>query len=89
MTTLIPSWRAVLTRYATPTRLHTVTQRRGFTVVADGDVLRITPDSSGKTRPLTQADFAKAAPLLGRRSIQETTHNSSYIAPIVEDFRRA
>ena len=89
MTTLVPAWDQVLARYAAPTRLLTPERYDAFTVVVDGHVLRITPASSGKTRPLTRSDFEKAVQLLGRGSIQDATRNSSYIAAIVEDFRRS
>lgn len=84
-----PRWREVMLRYRAPAELRTTDQQRPFTVVTDdnGD-LQITPHSSGKPRKLKQAEFERALPLLGTSAVQAATQNSSYIAAIVEDFRR-
>lgn len=88
---LVPSWSLVLSRYRTPTRLHTRARRAGFMVVADGNVLAVTPDSSGRRRNLTQADFERAAPLLdraGRGDVNDASRNSSYVEAILLDAAR-
>jgi hypothetical protein len=87
---LMPSWNEVLTRYRRPSRLHTRARRAGFTIVSAGDTLRVTPDSTGRPRNLTQADFERSAPLLGRAGrgeVNEASHNSSYVEAILVDFR--
>jgi hypothetical protein len=88
---LVPAWSLVLSRYRAPTRLHTRARRAGFTVVAEGNVLAVTPDSSGRRRNLTQADFERAAPLLnraGRGYVNEASRNSSYVEAILLDVGR-
>ena len=54
---LIPSWSEILARYQAPTRLRTRARDADFTVVATAQNLRITPESSGRQRNLTQTDF--------------------------------
>lgn len=69
-----------------PTRLHTRARRAGFTVVADGNALAVTPDSSGRRRDLAQAAFERATPLLartGRGDVNEVSRNSSYVEAIL------
>ena len=88
MAIIVPTWEQVLARYVAPTRLLTPERYEAFTVVSSDVALTITPESTRKSRRLTQGDFEKAVQLLGRSSIQEATRNSSYIAAIVEDFRR-
>lgn len=86
----IPPWSAVLDRYRTPTRLCTVARQTPFIVVASGSDLRVMPDSSGGGRTLTQADFERAAPLLGlggRSDVMDASRRSSYVEAIVADFR--
>jgi hypothetical protein len=86
----IPPWSAVLDRYRTPTRLRTVARQAPFIVVASGSDLRVMPDSSGRGRTLTQADFARAAPLLGRDGrgeVMDASRNSTYVEAILADFR--
>src|SRR5205823_5521225 len=67
----VPAWPTVLERYRTPTRLRTVARQAPFIVVTSGEDLRVSPDSSDRYRTLTQADFDRAAPLLGRRGRTE------------------
>ena len=56
-----PPWPTVLARYRTPTRLRTLARKAPFIVVASGEDLRVMPDSSGRGRTLTRADFERAA----------------------------
>ena len=58
----IPPWTAVLERYRAPTRLRTVAPQAPFIVATSGSDLRVMPDSSGRGRTLSQADFERAAP---------------------------
>jgi hypothetical protein len=54
-------------------------------------MLRVTPTSSGKSRNLTQADFERSAPLLGRSAraeVNEASRNSSYVEAILVDIGR-
>ena len=88
---LVPDWSTVLARYRTPTRLRTVARQAPFIVVASGQDLRVSPDSSNRYRTLTRADFERAAPLLGRHGraeVNEASRNSSYVEAILADFRR-
>ncbi len=84
------TWSRALARYAKPAHLQTLARRRGFTVIADGPTLRVTPDSSGIWRPITQAEFDRSLPLFGRTGhgeLQDASWNSSYIEAIVADLR--
>ena len=86
----VPAWPTVLERYRTPTRLRTVARQAPFVVVASGEDLRVSPDSSGRYRTLTRADFERAAPLLGRHGrteVNEASRNSSYVEAILADLR--
>jgi hypothetical protein len=88
----IPAWPTVLERYRTPTRLRTVARQAPFIVVASGQDLRVSPDSSGRYRTLTSTDFERAAPLLGRHGrheVNEASRNSSYVEAILADFRQS
>jgi hypothetical protein len=87
----IPAWPVVLARYRTPTRLRTAARQAPFTVVASGDDLRISPESSDRYRTLTRTDFERNAPLLGRsgRAEVNASRNSSYVEAILGDFRRS
>ena len=88
---LVPSWSQILARYRAPTRLHTRARRAGFSVVSAGNMLVVTPDSTGRSRNLTQADFERAAPLLdraGRGDVNEASRNSSYVEAILLDIGR-
>jgi hypothetical protein len=81
----------VLERYRAPTRLRTVARQAPFIVVALGENLRVTPDSSERVRTLTQPDFERAAPLLGhhgRGEVNEASRNSSYVEAILADIAR-
>jgi hypothetical protein len=85
-----PSWIDVLSRYRSPARLRTRARGASFTVVAAGNALQLTPDSTGRQRTLTQADFERSVPLLGRGGrgeVNEASHNSSYVEAILVDFR--
>jgi hypothetical protein len=87
----MPPWPAVLERYRTPTRLRTVARQAPFIVVANGDDLRVSPDSSSRDRTLTRTDFERVAPLLGdaaRSEVNEESRNSSYVEAILADFRK-
>ncbi len=87
---VIPAWPLVLERYRTPTRLRTVARQAPFIVVASGSDLRVMPDSSGRGRTLSQVDFERATPLLGREGrgeANEASRNSSYVEAILADFR--
>ena len=89
--TLQPSWSDVLSRYRTSTRLHTRSRKAGFTAVALGNTLRVIPESTGRPRNLTKADFELSVPLLdraGRGEVNEASRNSSYIEAILADLRR-
>lgn len=84
-----PPWPTVLARYRTPTRLRTLARKAPFIVVASGEDLRVMPDSSGRGRTLTRADFERAAPLLGghgRAEVNEASRNSSYVEAILADL---
>ncbi|HEY3334670.1 MAG TPA: hypothetical protein VGK16_05470 [Candidatus Limnocylindrales bacterium] len=84
-------WPSLLGRYRVPTRLATRARRAGFTVLAAGDVLVITPDSTGRPRHLTRPDFERSVPLLGgagRGEVNEASRNSSYVEAILLDVRR-
>ena len=86
----VPAWSAVVGRYRTPTRLRTVARGAPFIVVASGDDLRVSPDSSGRYRTLTRGEFERAAPLIGRHGraeVNEASRNSSYVEAILADFR--
>jgi hypothetical protein len=86
----VPDWSAVLSRYRSPVRLRTVARRAPFIVVASGQDLRITPDSSQRGRMLTRSDFERASPLLGRGGrddVNEASRNSSYVEAILADFQ--
>jgi hypothetical protein len=87
----VPAWPTVLQRYRTPTRLRTVARQAPFIVVANGDDLRVSPDSSTRYRTLTRTDFERSAPLLGRHegaAMNEASRNSSYVEAILADFRQ-
>jgi hypothetical protein len=87
----LPAWPTVLERYRMPTRLRTVARQAPFIVVTSGEGLRVSPDSSGRSRTLTRADFERAAPLLGRHGrtdVNEASRNSSYVEAILADFRK-
>lgn len=84
------TWSAALRRYAKPTHLRTLARARGFTVIADGPILRVAPDVSGLWRPVTQSQFDRSLGMLGRAGrgeLQEASWNSSYIEAIVADLR--
>lgn len=84
-----PPWSQVLARYRAPRRLATRARRAAFVVVAAGEALRVTPESSGRARNVTRADFERAAPLLdraGRGEVNEASRNSSYVEAILEDI---
>jgi hypothetical protein len=86
----VPAWSTVLERYRTPTRLRTVTREAPFIVVASGEDLRVSPDSSGRYRTLSRSDFERAAPLLSprrRAEVIEVSRNSRYVEAILADFR--
>jgi hypothetical protein len=81
----------VLERYRTPTRLRTVARQAPFIVVANGDDLRVSPDSSSRDRTVTRFDFERVAPHLGdaaRSVVSEESRNSSYVEAILADFRK-
>jgi hypothetical protein len=87
---MTPSWSEVVTRYRLPTPLRTRARRAGFTVVSVGNMLLVTPHSTGRPRNLTQGDFERSVPLLGRAGrgeVNEASHNSSYVEAILVDFR--
>jgi hypothetical protein len=84
-------WGEVIARYRAPARLVTRARRAGFTVAARGSVLRVTPDSTGRTRNLVRADFERTVELLGRASrgeVVEASRNSSYVEAILDDLGR-
>jgi hypothetical protein len=88
----VPAWPTVLERYRTPTRLRTVARQAPFIVVASGEDLRVSPDSSSRYRTLTRADFERAAPMLGRHGraeVNEASRNSSYVEAILANFRQS
>lgn len=88
---IAPTWPTILARYRAPTRLRTVARQAPFIVVASGDDLRISPESSERYRTLTRADFERSAPLLGRSGraeVNEASRNSSYVEAILADFER-
>ena len=82
----IPRWREICFRYRVPTELRTRARGLPFSVVTDGDNLRITPESTGKPRPITQREFERGVALLGITSITAATQNASYIEAIVLDL---
>lgn len=85
------SWRAALLRYRTPTDLVTRARRRPFSVRTDGAALIVTP-ATGKPRPITERQWERSVPLLGRAGrgvLLEASFNSSYIEAIVDDLRQA
>ena len=86
---ITPAWSEVTARYRVPRRLATRARRAGFTVVAVGTVLHVTPESTHLVRNLTRGDFERAAPLLGRADrgvVNEGSRNSSYIEAILADL---
>ena len=85
----VPAWSTVLARYHAPTRLRTVARQAPFIVVANGQDLRIVPESSTRGRTLTRADFERTAPLLidpGRAEVNDASRNSSYVEAILVDL---
>ena len=82
----LPRWREICFRYRVPKDLRTRARELPFTVITDGDALQITPESTGKTRPLTQREFERGVALLGSSSITAATQNASYIEAIVLDL---
>jgi hypothetical protein len=83
-------WSQALARYSKPARLETLRRGRSFTVMADGQSLRVKPDSSGCWRPINHVEFDRCLPLLGRASreeLQVASWNSSYIEAIEADMR--
>ena len=84
------AWTDVLARYRIPTGLRTRSRQAAFTVVAVGNTLRVTPDSTGCSRMLTQADFERSVLLLGhaaRGEVNAASRNSSYVEAILADLR--
>lgn len=82
------TWERVLKRYAHAARLYTV-RKTSFSVVAHGGVLRVTPDSTGKPRPITRADYESIVRLVGdppRNALRDISQNASYILAIVADL---
>jgi len=84
-----PNWEEALRRYASPTVLYTPARRAAFTIVAAGTILQVTPQSTRVWRPLTQGDYERSLPHIGksgRAELQEASRNSSYIEAILADF---
>lgn len=82
------TWERVVKRYAHAARLYTV-RRTSFSVVAHGDILRVTPDSTGKPRPITRGDDESTIRLVGkapRNVLRDISGNASYIIAIVADL---
>jgi hypothetical protein len=87
MPVLVPSWRDVQLGLATPQRLTTIKQRKPFDAVVEGDLIVVTPLSSGMSRTIRRSNFERLAPLVAAGqtpgSLSGTTFQSSYVQAIV------